>query len=452
MNACFVLMKSEGDKENHYSAYSYGKAYVDKRIRDINWRHMSFLIPRVTEKDPIFINKTDYFLPYEYGKTVDDVVDLPVILKMISNYKRGENLLNDIEIPNFRKKIIVHIEKEFSKISNSDYIFHSVFRYHLFFHIYFAMLVKRQNPKCIISFGGPQIEYSYLTRKFLIESDFVDHLLIGDVESNLMDIFTGKVFNKIHTSFLKGDPEVPEYPFILPKLLPSLLLNTSRNCIHKCAYCPSANKDYKLFSLNYVEKCLERYEGNKIYITDPLFNPSNKRFNDILDLMLKYNFSQKYTMWLHFYGLNDSTIKKLGQLEPDKVWVSIDISSENLRQRMKRKSMNNWVDKLDSFVEYGLKPIVPFIISLPGESDYDFFKTAENVQFIKDRYGDNINIILFPYIYVPGASLINDRENYGIVTENWKITGYENFPKYYNGVNESTMRDRIKILNQILDR
>lgn len=443
----FVMMKSVGDEENHYCAYSYGKSYVSKKVDDVIWDHQTLIVPRIREKDSDFINKTDYFLPYEYGKTSDDVVDLPVILRLINNFKGEKKLLDGIEIPDFRKDLFYNLTRSSGHLSNNDYVFFSVFRYHLFYHVYLALCIKKLYPRCIISFGGPQIEYSELTRKLL--EDVCDHILTGDVGPCMVNVLT----NNQGDSYYNGDPEVPDYPFISTKLSNcSIILSTSRDCIHKCAYCPSANKHYRLYSLKYVEECLKRYRTHLIYFNDPLINPTPKRFDDLLDLLTVYNFSKKYTMWLHFWGLTKQNIEKLGYLNPRKVWVSMDISSHDLRSKMRRKHGRNNLECLEMMIDSGIKPVVPFMVGIPGEDDGDFFRTVEVMNLLNIRFEENIEMIVFPYMYIPGSQLMYNKERFDITTENWDIKGFKNYPRYYDGISEETTRRRLEILNGITKR
>jgi hypothetical protein len=452
MKIGFMLMKSEGDVENHYCAFSYGKAFVDCRIENVKWDVQSLIIPRIPKKDDIFRNKTDYFLPYEYGKTVDDVVDLPIILHLISNFTEKKELLDGIEIPKYKQGILSHFQPISEKLARNEYVFFSVFRYHMFFHIYIAMLVKRLNPKCIITFGGPQMELSPLIRKVLLKESFINHICIGDVEVNLMDVLTGKA-KKLNENYIIGQPEVPDYTDISTKLYNNtVLIKTSKNCTHKCAYCPAAKKMYNIFTLEYVERCLKRYKNNKVYLTDPLLNPTKNRFDSLLDLLTVYNFPKKYTMWLHFYGLTEQSVKKLGKLNPDNVWISIDTASERLRKKYQRLYSDNCFQMLEVMIDSQIKPWVPYIVGMPGENEDDFSKTLESILELHNRFGDRIGILLFPYIYLSGAELLYNNDKFEIETTPWNIEGYEEFPQYYKGVPEEVTRWRIQTLNGVLGR
>lgn len=452
MKIGFMLMKSGGDHENHYCAFSYGKAFVDDRMENVEWDVQSLIIPRIRKKDNTFINKTDYFLPYEYGKTVDDVVDLPIILRLISNFREGNKLLDGIDIPEYRQGILLQFQPTAEKLARNEYVFFSVFRYHLFFHIYMAMLIKQLNPKCIITFGGPQIELSQLTRKILLPENFINHICIGDIEVNMMDVLTGKAI-RINVNNMAGQPNVPDYPSISAKIHDNtVLIKTSKNCIYSCAYCPSAKKKYNIFTLEYVERCLKRYRTNKVYLTDPLLNPQRDRFDKLLDLLTVYNFPKKYTMWLHFYGLTEQSIKKLGKLNPNRVWVSMDLASEKLRKKYQRAHNTKSFQMLETMVNSQIKPWVPYIIGMPGENEDDFSKTVDSIAELHNRFGKYVEIILFPYLYLPGAEMLYDRWKFSIETTPWNIEGYEEFPRYYKGVPEEVTRWRIQTLNGVLGR
>ena len=394
MKSIFVVMRSENDPENPLTAFSIARSIIN----DISLAMLNF--PRIEVKDDFFMNMTTYTVPYVYGKTVDDVVDIHAIQQLCINFDNRLTLTDKLNIPKFRDKFINRLYKEAERISEYNIAFFSIFRFHLLYHLLLAAIVKKINKEVKIVFGGPQIILSKLTRNLLEKCNFVDTILIGNVEDCL-------------PSYLKYYPNLPKVMIvknknninnITPEYYPftkifdnSVNLFSSRNCSMLCSYCPNGSNElkYQNVNLKVFEKWLEKYSSNNVYLTDPFINLINKRFLKILDILKETNFDKKYIMWTDPKKLTFEHIDILCDLKPRKIWLAYDIVDEEFSMKHHRWAINK-------------------------------------IEMLKTDCNENLSIILCTYLHNVGSPLF-----------------YKD-PNYLNGIPENIIKERIKSIKNIL--
>jgi len=429
MKSIFVVMRSEGDNENPLTAYSIAKSM----IKGLDLAILNF--PRIDKKDVIFTNRTDYTEPYIYGQTIDDVVDKKAILKLIENYNNNRDFLRNIKIPKFRSKFIDSIYKEACRVSKYDVVFFSIFRYHFLYHLLLAAIAKSLNNKLKVVVGGPQIILSSLSRDILLNCPFVDKILVGNVEDCIDE------YNKPEKlSFVKNkniiNSIIPNYYPFTKFFNNTVNLFTSRNCSYICKYCPNGNMNlkYSKIDLNTVDIWLNYYKKCNIYFTDPYINLIRKRFDEILDMLKKTNFPDKYTMWLHSKKLSFLQIDKLIELQPKRLWMSYDVVDVGLSKSMARP-IDKYIDeKIINITDGDINLVVPFIIGLPGETNYTFDKTLEKIVQLKDICNKKLQIEIFPYLHNVGSPL------------------FDSDPNYKNGISETIMKKRLDKIKKLIGK
>jgi hypothetical protein len=432
MKSIFVVMRSEGDPENPLTAFSIAKAIM----RDIDLAMLNF--PRIEVKDKLFMNRTTYTVPYVYGKTIDDVVDIQAIQQLFTNFDNMEKLTYKLNIPKFRDNFINRLYKEAERISQYDIAFFSVFRFHLLYHLLLAAMIKDINKNIKIVFGGPQIILSKLTRNLLQKCTFVDTTLIGNIEDclpsylmfypNLPKVMMVKNSNNINNI-------IPVYyPFT--KIFDNTVnLFSSRNCSMLCSYCPNGSKilKYQKVKLDIFSRWLDIYSSNKIYLTDPFINLISKRFLKILDILKETNFKGKYIMWTDPKKLTFEQVDKICDLKPRKIWLAYDIVDEKFSIKHNRFVNKITDEKIKTLTDSGINTLVPFIIGLPGETKDIFNKTLKKIEMLKLTCNGNLSIILCSYLHNVGSPL------------------FHSDPNYLNGVPEDEMKKRLSMAYNIID-
>lgn len=422
MRSAFVMMKSVGDEENPMLAFACARSIIP----DLKPHIIRF--PRVEKKDPIFINRTDYTVPYEYGKTIDDVVDIDAIYQLIENYDNIEYILRNIPIPYFRDYFVdIRLYEDAIELFDNDVIFFSVFRYHLLYHMILAACIKRLNPKVTIVMGGPQVILSKWTQSLMARANFIDKVLVGDIEGILSYKKKEKVI------YIKNEYKfaTPEYGIYRKLFNNTVNLYSSRGCSMRCRYCPNGSSTIKMnfVPLADVESWVKKYQDVNIYFTDPYINFYAGRFTSLLHILKKYKTG--YTMWLHSKSLQASHIEDLLTIQPKRLWMSYDIVDKELAKKMRRPTDEYIDEKIKMLTDGGINTVVPFIVGLPGETDETFQKTYNKVQELLYVMNDNLQIEIFPYLHNVGSPLFE---------EDWN---------YENGIPEEVMKNRIEKIKNI---
>jgi radical SAM superfamily enzyme YgiQ (UPF0313 family) len=472
MLASFVCFISR--MENPLMAYASGISYLEKQGINV---HISPFVVWQDRKDnenerSVHQNITGYTEEYIFGKTVDDIVDLPAVLKLLRNYDNNFDILKDINIPQYRMPLIAKLDDYAYKLKDSDVIFFSVFRYHFLYHLILAFKIKRLSPNTKIVFGGPQIILSKLSRLVLDKANFINHIICGDIESGLFDYFSDNITSKIHYSkdVVMNELNMPKYDLNVSRAYGNqIMMHTSRNCFNKCAYCPSVYLKYRKIDLDIFEDWIKYYcsKGVKsIYFTDAILNPSPNRFNKLLDILLKYGNKQSYYMWCHSMGLDEEQIKMISKLsfkDPGGFVVAYDLVSNELRDKFKRPTSENIDLIIEWLAKYKIKTMLPFIVGTPLETEVDFNLILEKINFIKSfssQFG--VNPVFFSYLFIPGSPIFENPQKFGIIYDYWDENTaniypplYDvviNSPRYYNGVNIRDFERRLILLKGNLSR
>lgn len=456
---------------NPLMAFASGISYLKYKNVDVVIDPIIIMQPRREYIDPIHQNKTEYTESYIFGKTVDDVPDLPSVLKLFRNFDNNFEMLQDININDYRKPLIKSIIEYSEKLKDNKTVFFSVFRYHFLFHLFLAFLIKKISPHTKIVFGGPQIQFSKLTRELLLECNFIDHIIVGDVETGLYDYFKNKINSKIYypNNLDLSELQMPIYNkniFLFDK---QIMLHTSRNCFNKCSYCPSVSLEYRKMPLSKFDEWMKHYNKlsyiKSFYLTDAILNPTTKRFHEIIEIMLKHNKNKNYYLWCHSNGLDEYTIKMLSKLsfeKPGCLVIAYDIASTTLQKKCDRP-ISIEMDKIIEWCnKYNIRTMIPFIVGLPNETNDDYQLMAEKIKLIKSKTKKSyIYPVIFSYLYIPGSPLFETPANYGISFINWdentsKIypplkSLVENTPRYYNGLDPKLFIQRVEYIRNILN-
>jgi len=235
----------------------------------------------------IQVNSTQF--NYQY----DDQIHFPYSIACLVAYvKSKENLNNQFKFEKtcvFREKADDYIKQS----KNVDILLCSCYVWNWEITTYFARELKKQNPKCLIIFGGPQVPLD--THGFFEKYPFVDILVHAEGEYILENIFNAylkdKDFSKINGITTKDFTTPPQTRINDLSTLPSPYLTnlvldlveqvdgvnwicsweTNRGCPYLCTFCDWGSATFtklRVFSEEKLLKEIEWFGQNKIVFID----------------------------------------------------------------------------------------------------------------------------------------------------------------------------------------
>lgn len=276
------------------------------------------------------------------------------------------------------------------KLDNPSIFCFSTYIWNINYHTILAREVKKKYPNCLIVFGGPQINES-----FLKQQHFVDSIALGEGEINFLKILENFLNFEVKPvySFSRVDDldfPSPHTSGVFDKLLQenpdvkwNTVLETNRGCPFKCTFCDWGSLTYqklKKFTLDRIFAELEWIGKNKIsYLTiaDANFGVFKQRDSEIADKLIsvqnKYGFPESVdTSW---YKNLDSSVISIAKkfVEHDKNrGLSLSVQSMNTDTLTTIERGNMKINKLSDILEecnsIQLPSYTEMILGLPNET------------------------------------------------------------------------------------
>jgi len=170
-----------------------------------------------------------------------------------------------------------------------------------------------------------------------------------------------------------------------------VFITGSRGCVRRCTYCDVARYWPKFryrSGKNIAEEMINHYEKhgvNRFYFTDSLINGSMKAFNDMCDVLAKYNTNHK----AGFSWKGQFIFRPKNQLPKDhfatvaaaggrEFYVGVETGSDKIRWEMDKKFTNEDIDfQLEEFSKYGMNVIFLMLIGYLTENIDDHKETLK---------------------------------------------------------------------------
>lgn len=313
--------------------------------------------------------------------------------------------------------------------------------------IEFIRRIKEKDKKRKIILGGPACLTAHSREIFVDEvGSYIDYFVSGEGEETLLDIvknncqgdIPGTIFSKDGSWKFIPRPEIkdlnqipfPTYEDFDLNLYPgnSLILEWSRGCMGKCAFCINYKfvKGYRYRSAEHIFEELKYHvkvnNVRQFTICDPLINGNLKVLDKLCDLIIK---SGMQISWVgEAIPRKDMTLKLLSKMKKAgcyKLQIGVESGSRKVLQNMRKLYTPQIAEEfLRNAYRAGMETEIFIMIGFPGEGEKEFQETVEFVKRNSD-YIDTIKSINTLHL-IAGTDVYEHREKFGIKPlpqENW---------------------------------
>lgn len=371
---------------------------------------------------------------YQYGNNIHVPYSIGTLVSYLksNDHIKSEFKFNKTAV--FRNRIDEYIKK----ISNADILLCSCYVWNWKITNHLAKNVKKNNPNCLIIFGGPHVPQN--TSGFFEKHSYVDILVHGEGEITIEEIFSEYLKNKNYKN-IKGI-STKEYN-TLPReriedfsILPSPYLNntiweliekidgirwdvsweTNRGCPYLCTFCDWGSATFtklRKFSEEKLFKEIDWFTENEIsyiFCCDANFGIFLDRDKKIAKKIKENKLSKKYpeTFFVNWAKNSSDKIMPIAkELHEGNLLTGITLSvqslDENTLEIVKRANIkfDKFSDLANEFRSQGFPTYSEVIRGLPGETLESFKEGLENM------VGEsNIETIyIFPCIVLPNAPM-----------------------------------------------
>jgi radical SAM superfamily enzyme YgiQ (UPF0313 family) len=337
------------------------------------------------------------------------------------------------------------------------------------FTIEFIRKIKEKDKKRKIILGGPACLTNH-SRKIFLDNilELIDYLVVGEGEETLVEILKNNGGSEIKGAIsrignkrgyqprelIKNLDKIPfpTYEDFDIKLYPSnsLILEWSRGCRGKCAFCINwvLINGYRTRSAEHIFQELRYHVSKnkirKFTICDPLLNGNPKILSRLCDLILEEGLDIEWTG--EAAPRNDMDIeflKKMYKAGCHKLQIGVESGSDKVLAKMRKIYNSKQAEKfLKNASCAGMETEVFIMIGFPGEGEEEF---QETVDFIK-RNKDYINTVksINTMHLIAGTDVYENKEKYNIKSlpkENWHYLW-----QTYDGNNYEVRRRRGEFL------
>ena len=363
--------------------------------------------------------ETNYWIPYSagclwsYATQYPDIVDNFELKKL---YYRRDNILQVV-----------------SELENPAICGFSCYLWNEQYCLKLAEEIKKQFPKCLIVFGGPQ------TSSSMFKYDFIDTLVLAEGEISFVDILRkvllGQKPDTLYRASRLENLEIPS-PYLLgifdpmikenPGAVWAMTLETNRGCPYACTFCDWGGVTYskiKRFNLERVAAELEWAADNRvgyIFCADANFGVFKERDLQIAK-MIKEVCERSMIDSLNIQYAKNSTeaiidiAKEVGQYGRG-ITVSVQSMNPDTLEAIKRQNLDiNNIEKLMYLSEkHQVGAYTELILGLPLETATTWRQGITELL----ELGQHTNIEVWFTLLLENSELASteSRRKYGIQT------------------------------------
>lgn len=155
-----------------------------------------------------------------------------------------------------------------------------------------------------------------------------------------------------------------------------VMTRTAVSCPFACSFCsfPAHAGAYRYLTPELVIEELDHIEAlgsvNSVTFIDDTFNVPIHRFEDILERLLKRNYSFRWNCNLRLQHVNEDIISKLKDAGCEGVFLGLESGSDTILRNMNKKSRSrSYLQGLKWLRQYEIMSYASFIVGFPGETD-----------------------------------------------------------------------------------
>lgn len=203
-----------------------------------------------------------------------------------------------------------------------------------------------------------------------------------------------------------------------------LSTRTAKSCPFHCAFCafPANAGKYTYLPVSDVERQLDQIAAvssiDTLSFIDDTFNVPRRRFEAILNLMIRKQYPFKWNCFYRSDHGNDEIIRRMKAAGCEGVFLGIESGSDAMLERMQKSSRRrHYAAALRSFRDVGISTYASFIIGFPGETQET---VDETIALIEEEKPDYFRAQL--WYCDPNTPIWQSRQEYGISGEafNWR--------------------------------
>ena len=298
-----------------------------------------------------------------------------------------------------------------------------------------AYTIRRRMPEVTIIIGGPQVIYA---ADQLEQYPFVDMAMKGEGELTFREYLLSLVGKKeiakipgiafrengkiVFTGNRKKWINLAEIPSIytdeiLDEISGTILLETSRGCSYKCAYCDTANQKYREFPIDRVKNDLSRILAKTnisgILFTDPNLAHNNERFEEILEFLVQNNTNNISIdgFWSSLPQISQffEKMKRAGFKKNIRVCVQSTSTKVLKLSRRTWLAIPHLTKVAPELHEYFPEARIELILGLPGETPTSFRNCMSDLFKLGFR-----QFTINPFMLLQGTEFYNRRKELGL--------------------------------------
>lgn len=413
--------------------------------------------------------KFKYASSIEYAEYVSEIGSMPMLLKIIENYKNKRPLRENIDESNlvsfevsYPKAVLDKMDEHINNldISDDDVFCFCTTYISIVMMIYYALKIKTINRNVKIVFGAYHVTLSKNTRDLILRLGIADTVVINDGVSVIVDVVEGRKTGLIDGSFIKN-PRLPDYNETKINACDGWITTlTSYGCPNRCTFCASG-RQWLGFDLDYVENyhksLIEKYPNIKFYYTDDNINTSIERFSAVADMIARLN--RPWRAFANPIQINSEIIAKLQGIPCDYVYLGAEGFSNELLKHLGKPGLT--VSIVKAGIEMLAKGEIPvclgLILGIPGEDRRISEKTDRTCQDLISRYGSlrtggMLDIIPTAFKIFPNSQHYLTPEKFGIQFEYWEDKYINQIPEISDIVRKVPKKFNIDGVDQKMTR
>lgn len=285
-----------------------------------------------------------------------------------------------------------------------------------------AHALKVQLPDTVFIAGGPEVSCTASKWQQTFNSAPIYDVLIEGHAERLFQQVVAQVLDgtfvrpAVTQTWCETGAELSESPWLNGILTPQrgVLLETSRGCPFRCAYCFDARGSRTVTQIPHVrlQKELELFVAHgveQVWVLDSSFNVPSTRGKELLRLFLEYAPRIHYHLEAKAEYLDAETAQLLAQLSCS-VQVGLQsVHAEVLKNVDRSLDMSRFEAGLFELYQHGVTYGIDLIYGLPGDT---YTGLCASIESALGFYPNQIE--LFPLALLPGTLLEQRREQFSL--------------------------------------